>query len=288
MSALIECVPNFSEGRDPAIVDALCAALKGVYLLDRTSDTDHNRTVLTFAGEPEAVLNAAIDAARAAVDRIDLRAHTGVHPRIGALDVLPFIPLEGATLTDCATLAQRAGQRLWNELGIPVYLYEAAARRPERRNLAYVRSANAGPPDFGDTPHPTAGATAVGARKFLIAYNVNLQSSDLAAARAIAAQIRESSGGLPCVKALGLLLESRGIAQVSMNLTDFEVTPPARVFLAVRKAAAERNIEVAGSELIGLIPRQALAGTETLDLRWENLTEDSVLEERLAKTLKSE
>jgi glutamate formiminotransferase/glutamate formiminotransferase/formiminotetrahydrofolate cyclodeaminase len=282
MMPLIECVPNFSEGRDAAVLDALAAEVPPAILLDRTADPDHNRSVLTLAGPPEAVLDAALRLARAARSLIDLRRHSGVHPRIGALDVLPFVPLEGVTLEDCAAMAHRAGERIWKELEIPVYFYEAAALAPERRNLAHVRSRRAGAPDLGLDPHPTAGAVAVGARKFLIAFNVNLQSNDLGAARAIASEVRESSGGLPCVKALGLPLASRGIVQVSMNLTDFELTPLAQAFLAVRGAAHARGIEIAGSELIGLIPRRALAGTEALDFRWENFRPDSVLEVRLA------
>ena len=282
MTPLIECVPNFSEGRDPAILNALAAEVPPALLLDRTADPDHNRSVLTLAAPPEAVLGAAMRLARAARRLIDLRRHSGVHPRIGALDVLPFVPLDGAALEDCIALAHRAGERIWKELGIPVYFYEAAALTPERRNLARVRGPQAGPPDLGAAPHPTAGAVAVGARKFLIAFNVNLQSDDLGAARAIARQVRESSGGLPCVKALGLPLASRGIVQVSMNLTDFEVTPLAQAFATVRDAAHARQIEIAGSELIGLIPRRALAGTEALDLRWENFRPDAILEVRLA------
>ena len=280
----VECVPNFSEGRDRGVVAELAGTVRqapGAFLLDETADVDHNRCVLTFAGEAEAVLEAALRAAAVAVRRIDLREHDGVHPRIGALDVMPFVPLEGTAMEDCVELAERAARRLWEELGVPCYLYEAAARVPERKNLAFVRSAHVGAPDVGEGRHPSAGCTAVGARKFLIAYNVNLATKDIGAAREIAREVRESSGGLPCVKALGLELVSRGQAQVSMNLTDYEVTPVHVAFEAVEWAARTRGIAVAGSELIGLIPRKALAMAAGVDLRWENFREDMVIEERL-------
>jgi glutamate formiminotransferase/glutamate formiminotransferase/formiminotetrahydrofolate cyclodeaminase len=249
--------------------------------LDETADPDHNRCVLTFAGDPEVVLEAALAAARTAVERIDLREHSGVHPRIGALDVLPFVPLEGSSMQTCVTLAERAAERLWRELGVPCYLYEAAARMAERRNLAFVRSARVGAPDVGHGRHASAGCTAVGARKFLIAYNVNLATGDVDVARAIAREVRESSGGLPYVKALGLALSTRGQVQVSMNLTDYEVTPLHFAFKAVQEGAQKRGVAVAGSELVGLIPRRALRMAAGVDLRWENFREDMVLEERL-------
>lgn len=283
-SGLVECVPNFSEGRDADVVSALAEAVRaapGVWLLDETADPDHNRSVLTFAGQGEAVLEAAVRAARVALEHIDLRSQTGVHPRIGAMDVLPFVPLEGADMADCVALAERAARRLWVELGVPSYLYEAAARLPERRNLAFVRSPVAGPPDVGQGRHASAGCTAVGARKVLIAYNVNLRTGDLAVARDIARMVRERSGGLPCVKALGLPLASRGQVQVSMNLTDYEVTPPHVAFLAVSGAAHARGVEVAGSELIGLLPARALELAAGVDLQWENFDESLVLETRI-------
>jgi len=281
---MVECVPNFSEGRDRGVVESLVSAVRGVpgtLLLGETADVDHNRCVLTFAGEPEAVLDAAVAAARVAVKRIDLRTHAGVHPRIGALDVLPFVPLEGASLDLCVHLARRAAELLWRELGVPCYLYEAAACVEERRNLAFVRSEHAGAPDVGEGKHPTAGCTAVGARGFLVAYNVNLATNDLSVAKAVAREVRESSGGLPCVKALGLALVSRGIVQVSMNLTDFHVTPLHVAFQAVRDAAAARGVRVEGSELIGFVPRRALEAARGVDLRWENFRDDMVLETRL-------
>lgn len=281
--AMVECVPNFSEGRDAGVAAALVAAVRGVngvFLLGQTADVDHNRCVLTFAGPPEAVLDAALAAARVAVERIDLATHTGVHPRIGALDVLPFVPLEGAPMGLCVELAERAAKRLWEDLGVPCFLYESVARTAERRNLAFVRSTRAGAPDVGVGRHPSAGCTAVGARKFLIAYNVNLASGDLSVAKAIAREVRESTGGLPCLKALGLELHSRGMVQVSMNLTDFEVTPLHVAFQAVRDAAAARGVQIESSELIGFIPRRAIEAARGVDLRWVNFRDDMVLETR--------
>lgn len=286
---IIECVPNFSEGRDPVIVAGIgraVAAVPGVILLDTTSDQDHHRSVLTFAGEPEAVAEGAFAAVREAAAKIDMSKHAGVHPRIGAADVVPLVPVEGATLEQCAALAVKLGERIWTELRVPVYLYEAAARRAECRRLENVRKlAPKGlAPDFGTGRHPTAGASVVGARKFLIAWNINLRSTDLAFARDIARGIRESSGGLPAVKSIGLALESRGQVQVSINLVDFERTPLYVVFDAVKKRCEERGVEIAGSELIGLIPAAALGSSEGHDLRWENFRPELVLENRLRGT----
>ena len=246
---LVECVPNFSEGRDAAKIDAIVEAVRsaGASVLHRTSDSDHNRSVVTFAAPVGVIEEAAFQAVRQAVASIDLRLHSGVHPRIGAADVVPFIPLKGVTLEDCARLAERTGRRIWDELGVPVYLYEAAALRPECRSLADIRRGNfeglsqavltdpARRPDFGGPAlHPSAGAVAVGARKFLIAFNVNLATPDVEIARRIARKIRFSSGGLPGIKAMGVRLASRNLAQVSMNLTDFERTPPHVAYEAVR------------------------------------------------------
>lgn len=282
----IECVPNFSEGRDRAVVKAIEQSVRrvpGTLLLDSTSDVDHNRTVLTFAGEPEAVAEAALAAVAEAVARIDLTGHTGVHPRLGAADVVPFVPVEGVALSDCAALACETGERIWGELRVPVYLYEAAARRPECERLENVRrKAMAGlTPDIGDTLHPTAGCCVVGARGFLIAWNIILDTDDIGAARLIASEVRESSGGLPAVKALGLALPSRRKVQVSINLTDFRRTPLHVVFDAVVSRARERRIRVEGSELIGMIPQAALYGTAGHDLRWLNMSPELVLEARL-------
>jgi glutamate formiminotransferase len=283
---IVECVPNFSEGRDPVIVSSIgraVSAVPGAALLDTTSDQDHNRSVLTFAGSPDAVAEAAFAAVREAMARIDLTRHAGVHPRLGAADVIPLVPVEGIGLEQCATLARTLGARIWNELGVPVYLYEAAALRPECERLENVRKmAPAGlAPDFGTGRHATAGASVVGARKFLIAWNINLRTADLTAARRIAHEIRASSGGLPAVKSIGLPLESRGQVQVSINLVDFERTPLYVVFEAVKERCAARGIEIAGSELIGMIPAAALRSSEGHDLQWENLRPELVLDNRL-------
>jgi glutamate formiminotransferase/formiminotetrahydrofolate cyclodeaminase len=296
---LVECVPNFSEGRDAAKVDALVDAIRsvrGIVILDREMDADHNRSVITFAGPAAAVAEAAFRGVERAVALIDLRHHTGVHPRIGAADVVPFIPVEGVTLEDCIRLAGELGRRLWERLRVPVYLYEAAASRPDRVNLENIRRGqfeglreevrtNAERrPDFGDPElHASAGATVVGARKFLIAYNINLNTPDVEIAKRIAKAIRFSSGGFRYVKSMGVLLQSRNLAQVSMNLTDFEQTPIHRVFEAVRVEAARYGAGIAGSEIVGLIPKRALEMTAEWYLRTENFHASMVLENRLAE-----
>jgi glutamate formiminotransferase len=286
---IIESVPNFSEGRDPVLVAGIgraVAAVPGAYLLDTTSDQDHNRSVLTFAGEPRAVADAAFAAVEAAVERIDISRHSGVHPRIGAADVVPLVPVNGVTLAECAELARDLGQRIWKHLHVPVFLYEAAALREECRRLENVRRlAPVGyAPDFGEGRHPTAGASVVGARKFLIAWNINLRSTDVSVAREIARSIRESSGGLKAVKSIGLPLESRGEVQVSINLVDFEQTPLYVVFDAVREICLRKGVEIAGSELIGMIPEAALRSSEDHNLEWLNFREDLVLEKKLASS----
>lgn len=291
---LVECVPNFSEGRDPATVRQIAEAIgsvPGIMVLDAHSDSDHNRSVITFAGPPEAALEASIRSAGAAVERIDLRRHQGVHPWIGALDVLPFVPLSDITLSDCAGLAVRAAEEIWGRYRVPVYLYEAAARRPDRINLAdirhAVRSRSDCVPDIGGPDlHPTAGAAVAGARKFLIAYNIQLATPDVAVAQTIARRIRASSGGLPYVKAMGVFLAARGQAQVSMNLTDFEVTPPHCVFEAVRQEAARLGVDVASSELVGLIPRKAIEMAAGFDLKIEGFHDGLILENRVAELLR--
>jgi glutamate formiminotransferase len=298
---LVECVANFSEGRDAGVVDSLCEAISrgaGAAVLHRTSDADHNRTVITFAGTPEGVAAAAVRAAGKAVELIDLNRHSGVHPRLGAVDVIPFVPVEGITLAQCAKLARQVGQEIWREHKVPVYFYEAAALRAERQRLENVRrggfeairtaavSDPARAPDVGGPElHPTAGAAIVGARKFLIAWNVNLAGTDLEAAREIARTVRESSGGLPAVKALGLRLASRDQVQVSVNLTDFELTPLHRVFEAVATEAARRGLPIAGTEIIGLIPRAAIEAAAEACLRFENFTPSVVLEQRIDDVL---
>lgn len=294
---LVECVPNFSEGRDAVVIRDIAAAMQavpGVYLLDEEQDQDHHRSVLTLVGDPSAMLDAVVRAARVAAQRIDLRRHQGVHPRIGALDVLPFVPVRGVTLAECAELAREAARRLWENCQIPCYLYEAAATLPERRNLEAIRkiqfeelrnraaSDPALQPDVGGPElHPTAGATMVGARKFLIAWNVWLRTGDLTVAQRIAKLIRQSSGGFPFVKALGLPLPRRSLTQVSMNLTDFEETPPQPVFDAIVAEAARQNVEVIGTELIGLVPRRALEVNFRESLRIMNFRTAAILENRL-------
>ena len=286
---IVECVPNFSEGCDAAKVARIAAAIgsaPGVAVLGQTMDTDHNRSVITFAGPPDAIGEGALRGIESAAAEIDLNRHQGVHPRIGAADVVPFVPIAGVTLADCARIAAHTGEEVWRRLGVPVYLYGAAATRPDRVALENVRrEVRTQPnkhPDFGDGEfHPTAGATVVGARNILIAFNVNLQTSDVAVARAIARKVRFSSGGLPHVKALGLLLRSRGIAQVSMNLTDFEQTPVHLAFQAVREEAARLGVRVASSEIVGLIPRKAMEMAAGCDLMIENFRPELVLEDRL-------
>jgi len=304
MERLVECVPNFSEGRNPDTVRALVSAIrdvKGVFLLDEEMDQDHHRAVLTFVGAPEAVGEAAFQAAHAAAGLIDLRRHQGGHPRVGATDVVPFVPIRGVTMEDCVALARRVGERIGRELNIPVFLYEQAASHPDRANLEAVRRGGleglagrmeadpAWAPDFGPrTLHPTAGATAVGARPPLIAYNVNLQSRDLDVAKAIAKTVRFSSGGLPCVKAMGVALTSRRLVQVSMNLTNFERTPIHVAFEAVRREAEQRGVAVAGSEIIGLVPQRALVQASEFFLKLERFDPTQVLETRLELVLARE
>jgi glutamate formiminotransferase len=298
MNRLIECVPNFSEGRDLAKVDAIVSAMSavpGAWILDRTSDADHNRTVVTLAGEPEPVAEAAIRGAGKAAELIDMTRHTGVHPRIGATDVIPFIPLEGVSIQECVILARNVGRELWDRYRIPVYFYEAAATRPERVSLENIRKgqfeglredALRDPdrsPDIGEPRlHPTAGATAIGVRKLLIAYNIHLNTGDVTIARQIARAIRTSGGGLPHVKAIGVEMQTRGLAQVSINLTDFEKTPLHRVFTMVRREAEKRHCAVVGSEIIGLVPQKAIELSDDSDLLLENFSPERLLENRLA------
>lgn len=298
---LVECVPNFSEGRRPEVVGALADAVQktpGVYLLDRHSDPDHNRSVLTFAGEAGPVAEAAFQAIALAAREIDLDHHRGEHPRIGATDVVPFVPLGATTMDECVELARRLGRRVGEELGIPVYLYEAAATRPDRVNLADIRRGEyeglkqtiaSDPdrtPDFGPALVGPPGATVIGARPFLIAFNVYLATDDVTIAKAIAKTIRASSGGLPCVKALGMLVE--GSAQVSMNLTDFTQTSVARVVDAIRREAAQRGASIHHSELVGLIPQAAIVETAGEILQLDRFTSDQVLETRLYDAMASQ
>ena len=297
-NTLVECVPNFSEGRDKAKVDAIVEAMKipGVYLLDREMDADHNRCVITLVGEREAIQEAAIRGVGKAAELIDLTQHQGAHPRMGAADVVPFIPIEGVTIEDCVAMAKHVGAEIWNRFKIPVYLYEAAATSPERQNLENIRRGQfegiraeiatnpARRPDFGEPRiHPTAGATVVGARKFLIAYNVFLNTTDVDVAKKIAKAVRFSSGGMRFVKGAGFLV--RGMAQVSMNLTDFEQTPIHRVFELVKREAARYGVMPVSSEIVGLIPKAALEQAAEWFLQVENFDSSLILENRLAAVM---
>ena len=298
MATLVECVPNFSEGRDKAKVDAIVEAMKvdGVYLLDREMDHDHNRCVITLVGEREPIQEAAIRGVGKAAELIDLNVHQGAHPRMGAADVVPFIPLEGVTIEDCVAMARHVGAEIWKRYQIPVYLYEAAAATPERQNLENIRRGQfegiraeiatnpARKPDFGEPRvHPTAGATVVGARKFLIAYNIFLSTPDVEIAKKVAKAVRFSSGGLRYVKGAGFPV--RGLAQVSMNLTDFEQTPIHRVFEFVKREAARYGVMPVSSEIVGLIPKKALEQAAEWFLQVENFDSSLILENRLAAVM---
>jgi glutamate formiminotransferase / formiminotetrahydrofolate cyclodeaminase len=294
-NTLVECVPNFSEGRDAAKVDAIVEAMKipGVYLLDREMDSDHNRCVITLVGERDAIQEAAIRGVGKAAELIDLTKHQGAHPRMGAADVVPFIPIDGVTIEDCVAMAKHVGAEIAERFQIPVYLYEAAAATPERQNLENIRRGQfegirdeitinpARKPDFGEPRvHPTAGATVVGARKFLIAYNVFLNTADVNIAKKVAKAVRFSTGGLRFVKGAGFLV--RGMAQVSMNLTDFEQTPIHRVFEFVKREAARYGVTPVSSEIVGLIPKLALEQAAEWFLQVENFDSSLILENRLA------
>jgi glutamate formiminotransferase len=292
----IECIPNVSEGRRPDVVTALAGSLTrsaGVRLLDYSADRAHNRSVFTLAGSAAGIEQAVLALYACALAHIDLRVHRGEHPRIGAVDVVPLVPLERATMTDCVALARRLGAAIAERFAVPVYLYEEAATSAARRNLADIRRGGfeglgakmARPewaPDFGPrAPHPSAGASAVGARRPLIAYNINLATDRIDIARAIAARIRERGGGLPAVKALGIRLGDRGLVQVSTNLTNYEVTPLQAVFDAVRAEAERHGVTILESEIVGLAPAAALAGTTAGALRLTPSSAGQVLEDRL-------
>jgi glutamate formiminotransferase len=296
-NALVECVPNFSEGRNSETVVRLAEAISSVdtaCVLDTHIDPDHNRSVITFVAAPQLVVEAALRAVALAAELIDMRQHQGVHPRLGATDVLPFIPVSGVTIEDCVTLAHSAGERIARELSIPVFFYERAALRPDRVNLEDVRrgalellreqiAVEPGRmPDVGPRMvHESAGAIAVGARPFLIAFNVNLKSNDVSVAKAIARAVRARQGGLPFVKALGFELASRGMVQVSMNLVNYEVTGIAEAYNAVKQEAALRGIEIFSTEIVGLVPEQALDREAEYFKKLENLTADKILENRI-------
>lgn len=294
MNKIIECVANFSEGRRHEIVDEIVAAIActtGVELLGAESDIDHNRSVVTFVGAPQAVAEAAYAATSAAAASIDMNQHRGQHPRIGAADVIPFVPLRNATMAECVSLAGDLGARVGEELGLPVFLYANAARQAANRELSAIRRGGyeslresiktGGPPqlDFGPRALGPAGGCAIGAREVLIAFNVYLNSTDVAIARAIARKIRESSGGMPMVKALGLFVN--GKAQVSMNLTDYRVTPMSAVFERIRQEAGNYGASIVSSEIIGLIPRESLAGVSPAQLKIKNFSPDRLLEYHL-------
>ena len=301
---LVECVPNFSEGRKPEVVETIAqaiASVKGAKVLNRHLDPDHNRSVITFVASPELIVEAALKAVATAAELIDLRSHKGEHPRIGATDVLPFVPVSGVTIEDCIGQAREAGRRIWSELSIPVFFYERAAFRPERARLENVRGKGfewlrkeirTNPeraPDVGEPRlHPTAGAIAVGARPFLIAFNINLRTNDLSIARRIARAVRERDGGLPFVKALGFELQSRGLVQVSMNLIDYEQTTIARAFDAVKREADLAGVEIAGAEIVGLLPRAALDRSAAYFPLLENFREAVVLENLLESATTSD
>jgi len=294
---LVECVPNFSEGRKPEVIEEIAQAIRsvrGAVVLDRHIDSDHNRSVITLVSDPATIVEAAVRAVSKAAELIDLRNHAGEHPRIGATDVLPFVPVSGVTIDDCVMLAHEAGQRIWRELSIPVFFYERAALRPDRARLENVRRKGfeqlrdeiaVNPerkPDVGAAAvHESAGAIAVGARPFLIAFNVTLKTDDLMIARRIARVVRERDGGLPFVKALGFELRSRGLVQVSMNLIDYEQTSLAQAFDAVQDEARRLGYEVAGAELVGLVPRAALDRGAAYFSQLENFREAVILENLL-------
>jgi glutamate formiminotransferase len=296
---LVECVPNFSEGRKHETVDRLARTIEsaGAIVLNRHLDPDHNRSVITFVAAPDVVVEAALRAVRLAAELIDLRQHTGQHPRIGATDVLPFVPVRGVAMDECVALAHQAGERIWRELSIPVYFYERAALRPDRVRLEHVRGKGfealreeiasdlSRSPDMGERRvHETAGAIAISARPFLIAFNVNLQTNDLSIARAIAHKVRERDGGLPFVKALGFELRSRGIVQLSMNLIDYEQTGIEVAFEAVRREAERHGVAIAGTEIVGLVPRAALDRRAPYFSQLENFDESLVIENLLEST----
>ena len=296
---VIESVPNLSEGRRPDVVAALVDVVQsvpGVRLLDHSSDASHNRSVFTLVGDAPGLETAILALVERAIETIDLRSHRGEHPRLGAVDVVPFIPIEGATMTDCVALARRVGAAIAARCAVPVYLYEEASDNPSRRNLEDIRrgefeglaakmASDGWAPDFGSPqPHLTAGATVVGARMPLIAYNINLATDRLDVAKKIAAAIRFSSGGFRFVKAMGIALQDRGIVQVSMNLTNYEKTPIFRVFETVRREAARYGVEVLESEIVGLVPAAALTDAAEYYLQLAGFTREQVLEHRLRST----
>ncbi|CAN5482094.1 MAG: glutamate formimidoyltransferase [Pyrinomonadaceae bacterium] len=297
MKSIVECVPNFSEGRDIDLVERLAGAIAGAEtacVLDTHMDSDHNRSVITFVAAPEMIVEAAVRVVALAADLIDMRQHKGQHPRLGATDVLPFVPVHGVTLDDCVMLAHQAGERIARELRIPVFFYERAALKPDRVNLEDVRRGAlellreqiahepTRAPDVGPLcVHETAGAIAVGARPFLIAFNVNLHTSDLAIARQIARAVRARHGGLPFLKALGFELSTRGLVQVSMNLVNYGATGMPQAYDAVRREAGKLGVEIVSTEIVGLVPENALDKDAEYFQKLENFTTDKILESRM-------
>ena len=296
MPEVVECVPNISEGRDKDRVEACLEPIRsteGVKLLDYSSDPDHNRTVITYAGTPEGCVEAAFGLATKTTELIDLREHKGEHPRMGAVDVIPFVPVSGVKMEDCVELAKALGERMWNQLGVPVYLYEFAASAPHRGNLADIRRGEfeglaekmrdpLWKPDFGeDKPHQSAGATVVGARNFLVAYNINLDCKDLKVGKKIVKCIREVKGGLANVKAMAVWLEDREQVQISMNLVNPFDTPMYRVFELVELEAARYGVNIVGSEIVGLVPLEALVNTVDFYLRFEAFKTNQIIEVQL-------
>lgn len=296
MKKIIECVPNFSEGRDEAKIERIVAPFRGresVRLLDYQKDEDHNRLVVTIVGEPEGIAAAVTEAAGRAIELIDMRVHTGQHPRMGAVDVIPFIPVKDVTVEEAVALSRTVGAALWEKYGLPVFLYEASQPLAERKDLATIRKGQfegmaekvklpEWKPDFGERDiHPTAGVTAVGARMPLIAFNVNLDTDNIEIANAIAKAVRHISGGLRYCKAMGVALKERGITQVSMNLTDYTKTPIYRAVELVRIEARRYGVNVVGSELVGLAPMGALTDAAAYYMGLENFTSDQVLESRI-------
>lgn len=294
---LVECVPNFSEGRKIETVARLSEAIQSVEtacVLDTHIDPDHNRSVITFVAEPDFIVEAAVRAVGLAAKLIDMRTHSGVHPRLGATDVLPFVPISGVTMKDCVTLAHQAGERIASELAIPVFFYEQAAMKPERVNLEDVRRGALEllreqialepdrAPDIGPLRvHETAGAIAIGARPFLIAFNINLRTTDVSIARKIARVVRARHGGLPFVKALGFELSTRGLVQVSMNIVNYEVTGITQAYDAVRRETERAGVEIVSAEIVGLVPEKALDRSAEYFQKVENFSEDKIFEHRL-------
>ena len=292
MPKLVECVPNFSEGSDLALVDDIVSAIKTVKVLDVHSDPDHNRSVVTFMGEPEVVRQAAFDLTERAMQLLDVREHTGVHPFIGVVDVIPFVPLQDVTMQETINLSYQLGEELWSKLKLPVYFYGDAAKIPERKDISYVRKGNYAilkkeindphrKPDVGEGLHFTAGAVAVGARNFLIAFNINLETNDPDIAQSIAKNIREKHGGLPGVRALGVELKSRGITQVTINILDHQETSLKKVFDEVKKWAREYQVEIIESEIVGLIPASAAFPGMKEYLKLPQLSESQIIDNYL-------